>query len=78
MQYRYRESGVADFSSEGTTGLPETGRVEFYDYADESGAKLLGLERFGLGAWEASLGEPITPGEVTVYPAPRAMSTSSR
>ncbi len=72
VQYRYRESGVADFSSEGTTGLPETGRVEFYDYADESGSRLLGLERFGLGAWEASLGEPITPGEVTVYPAPRS------
>ncbi|WPF65377.1 MULTISPECIES: DUF4178 domain-containing protein [unclassified Corynebacterium] len=71
VEYAYQESGMAQFSSEGNTGLPATGEVEFYDYADRSGAKLLGLEKFGSGAWEASVGETIAPGEVTVYPAPR-------
>ncbi|KQB86685.1 DUF4178 domain-containing protein [Corynebacterium lowii] len=72
VDYVYQESGIAQFSSEGTTGLPESGSVEFYDYADASGSRLLGLERFGEGSWETSLGEAITPGEITVYPAPRS------
>ncbi|MGV0401621.1 DUF4178 domain-containing protein [Corynebacterium uberis] len=69
VTYRKKESGVADFTTEGTTGLPESGSLEYWDYQGPDG-KLLGLERFGSGPWEVSVGRELRSGEVIVYPAP--------
>lgn len=72
VRYRKVESGVGQFYSEGTTGLPESGRFEYWDMAEAGGKRLLGFERFGEdGSLEASLGWTVLPGELTVYPAPR-------
>lgn len=72
VEYRRTESGDADFTTEGETGLPPRGRLSYYDLeATDGSGRLLGLERFGDGAWEASVGREVLPGELTVYPAPK-------
>ncbi len=72
VTYRFHESGEARFTSEGETGLPPQGQVAYHDMKAADGSdKLLGLERFGNGQWEASLGHEVLPGELTIYPAPK-------
>lgn len=66
------ENGRASYTTEGTTGLPAGGEMDYVDYTGPDGAKL-GYERWGPGmAWEVSHGRPVRPGELTVYPAPPA------
>lgn len=73
VRYRKVESGVGQFYSEGTTGVPENGRFEYWDMAETGGNGLLGFETFSEGASpEPSLGWKVLPGELTVYPAPRS------
>lgn len=67
VEYRRDEHGTAEFSSEGTTGLGTSGRVEYVDF-EGSGGHYLSFERFDGGAWETGLGERIPPGTLTVYP----------
>lgn len=66
------ENGRASYTTEGTTGLPAGGEMDYVDYTGADGAKL-GYERWAPGmAWEVSHGRPVRPGELTVYPAPPA------
>lgn len=67
--YRLDERGTARFTAEGTTGTAPSGTVEYADYDGPSG--LASFERYGGGSWEAALGSRVTPGELTIYAAPR-------
>ena len=71
VQYQRQEAGQATFTSEGNTGLPPQGEMEYADFAapDE---RRLSCERFSADAqWEISVGENMLPGDFVVYPAPR-------
>ncbi|HEX2313747.1 MAG TPA: DUF4178 domain-containing protein [Thermomonospora sp.] len=67
VEYRRDEHGTADYRTEGTTGLGDTGRVEYVDYTGPGG-RYLSFERFGGGAWEAGTGERVPAGTMTIYP----------
>lgn len=70
ISYREVEHGRASFTTEGTTGLPAGGEMEFVDYADAEETSFLGFERWAQDMpWEVSVGKPVLPGELTVYPA---------
>lgn len=69
------ERGSASYTTEGTTGLPAGGEMDFVDYSDSGESTFLGFERWAPGTpWEISTGKPVLPGELTVYPAPPAGS----
>lgn len=71
VSYRETERGRASYTTEGTTGLPAGGEMEFVDYADDGETSFLGFERWAPDMpWEISVGRPVLPGELTVYPAP--------
>ena len=71
VTYRESEHGHASYTTEGTTGLPAAGQMDFVDYANDGKTKLLSFERWGPDMpWEVSVGNPVTEGELTVYPAP--------
>ncbi|KUI12373.1 hypothetical protein AU192_20160 [Mycobacterium lehmannii] len=71
IAYRETERGSASFTTEGTTGLPAGGEMEFVDYANADETSLLGFERWAPDMpWEVSTGKPVRAGELTVYPAP--------
>lgn len=73
VRFRESERGRASYTTEGTTGLPAGGDVDFVDYANDDETLLLGFERWADGmGWEISLGRTVLPGELTVYPAPPA------
>lgn len=67
VEYRRDEHGTATFTSEGTTGLGASGKVEYVDF-EASGGRYLAFERFDGGEWEAGLGERVPAGALTVYP----------
>ena len=67
------ERGRASYTTEGATGLPAGGEMDFVDYGDASENALLSFERWGAEMpWEVSTGKAVSPGELTVYPAPPA------
>lgn len=68
--HREDESGEAVYTCEGTTGLPPQGRMRYRDY--RNGNALLSFEDWDGAGWELSTGRPMSPGEMTVYPAPPA------
>lgn len=68
VTYRLDEKGRARYRSEGTTGLPETGSVEYYDYDGGSG-RYLSFERFVGTEWEVGVGEELRLSELLIYPA---------
>jgi hypothetical protein len=71
VSYQETERGRASFTTEGTTGLPAGGEMDFVDYTDVSKTKFLGFERWAPDMpWEVSVGSGVLPGELTVYPAP--------
>lgn len=71
VTYHETERGRASFTTEGTTGLPAGGEMDFVDYADADETLLLGFERWAPDMpWEVSTGKPVRAGELTVYPAP--------
>ncbi|WP_225311992.1 MULTISPECIES: DUF4178 domain-containing protein [Microbispora] len=57
------ERGTAAFRSEGRTGLPERGLLDFADYRASDG-RLLSFQRVQGGQWEAAYARPLTPGSV--------------
>ncbi|WP_147943503.1 DUF4178 domain-containing protein [Microbispora hainanensis] len=59
------ERGTAAFRSEGNTGLPERGLLDFADYRTGDG-RLLSFQRVQGGQWEASYARPLTPGSIRV------------
>lgn len=71
VSFRETERGRASYTTEGTTGLPAGGEMDFVDYADSGESTFLGFERWAPDMpWEISVGKPVLPGELTVYPAP--------
>src|ERR1700752_3002573 len=68
---RESERGHAGYTTEGTTGLPAGGDMDFVDYANADETALLSFERWAPGMpWEVSNGKSVLTGELTVYPAP--------
>jgi uncharacterized protein DUF4178 len=67
VRYRRDEHGTADYRGEGTTGVGDSGRVEYVDY-EGPGGRYLSFERFGGGEWEAGTGERVPTGTLTIYP----------
>ncbi|WP_372442077.1 DUF4178 domain-containing protein [Actinomadura violacea] len=67
VEYRRDEHGTADYTSEGTTGVGNVGRVEYVDY-EGPGGRYLSFEQYGGGQWEAGLGERVPAGTMTIYP----------
>lgn len=75
VSFTVDENGRASYTTEGTTGLPAGGEMDYVDYSAADGTALLGYERWApTMAWEVSYGTPVRPGELTVYPAPPAGS----
>lgn len=71
VTFHESERGRASFTTEGTTGLPAGGEMEFVDCANADESVLLSFERWAPGMpWEISTGKPVLTGELTVYPAP--------
>lgn len=66
--YRLAESGSAEFTGQGTTGLNPSGRVNYRDYSGD-GNTVLSLEEFGDGKWWVSRGETLQRHDVQIYPA---------
>ena len=71
VTFRESERGRASYTTEGTTGLPAGGEMDFVDYANADETALLSFERWAPDMpWEVSTGKSVLPGELTVYPAP--------
>lgn len=76
VTFHESERGRASFTTEGTTGLPAGGEMEFVDCANSDESLLLSFERWAPGMpWEVSTGKPVLAGELTVYPAPPPSSS---
>ncbi|MBB6173604.1 hypothetical protein HNR23_003664 [Nocardiopsis mwathae] len=65
--FRLTERGSASYRSEGSTGHPAHGAMDYADY-EGPGGRLLAFERFDHGPWEVSTGESVVPGTFTIYP----------
>jgi Domain of unknown function (DUF4178) len=71
VAFHETERGRASYTTEGTTGLPAGGEMEFLDCANAGETALLSFERWAPDMpWEISTGKYVVPGELTVYPAP--------
>lgn len=68
VEYRREEHGTATYDAEGSTGVGNSGRVEYVDFVGPAGT-YLSFERFAGGAWEAGVGERVPAGTMTIYPA---------
>lgn len=65
------ERGHAAYTTEGTTGLPPGGEMDYVDCASADKNTLLSFERWAPDMpWEISTGKAVRTGEITVYPAP--------
>jgi hypothetical protein len=71
VTYHQSERGHAGYTTEGTTGLPAGGDMDFVDYTNADETALLSFERWAPDMpWEVSTGKAVLTGELTVYPAP--------
>lgn len=68
VTYTRVEHGTADYRADGTTGLGQTGKVEYVDY-EAPGGRHLSFERYGDGRWSVGVGEQVPQGTLTIYPA---------
>ena len=60
MQFQESERGHASYTTEGTTGLPAGGEMDFVDYANDDETALLSFERWAPNMpWEVSTGNPV-------------------
>ncbi|WP_250906419.1 DUF4178 domain-containing protein [Nonomuraea sp. NEAU-A123] len=59
------ERGTAAFRSEGNTGYPERGLLDFADYRASDG-RLLSFERVQGSRWTASYARPLPPGSISI------------
>jgi len=59
------ERGTAAFRSEGSTGAPDRGLLDFADYRATDG-RLLSFERIQGGSWTAGYAQPLAPGSITI------------
>ncbi|WP_248963725.1 DUF4178 domain-containing protein [Sphaerisporangium perillae] len=65
VEFHPTQRGTASFRSEGTTGYPERGLVDFADYRAADG-RLLGFNRVQGQAWTAAYAQPLSPGSIKV------------
>ena len=69
VTYSFDESGKANFTSEGVTGMAPGGRLEYADY-EGPGDKRLAFERGeGEDSWEVSVGEVVSEAMIDIYPS---------
>lgn len=68
-RYTKEESGSAEFRSEATTGLDETGIVRYFDYTGDDDSLLSFEDYGGTGKWEVATGKQLTRYELRVFPA---------
>jgi hypothetical protein len=59
------ERGTAAFRSEGTTGRPDRGLLDFAEYRADDG-RLLSFERVQGQPWTASYASPLPPGSIQI------------
>lgn len=59
------ERGTAAFRTEGDTGYPERGLLDFADYRAADG-RLLSFERIQGGSWTAYYAQPLPPGSISI------------
>ncbi|GIH91437.1 DUF4178 domain-containing protein [Planobispora siamensis] len=59
------DRGTAAFRSEGYTGMPDRGLLDFADYHAADG-RLLAFERVQGGAWNSSYAQSLPPGSITI------------
>jgi uncharacterized protein DUF4178 len=68
VDYALDERGRASFTSEGATGAPGGGRMEYADY--EAGDRRLAFERYSEdSSWEISVGRVVPEHALDIYPA---------
>ncbi len=71
VTFHESERGRASYTTEGTTGLPAGGEMEFIDCTNADETALLSFVRWApVMPWEISTGKSVLTGELTVYPAP--------
>ncbi|OBH80099.1 hypothetical protein A5682_16020 [Mycobacterium mantenii] len=71
VMFHESERGRASYTTEGATGLPAGGEMEFVDCTNADESVLLSFERWAPDMpWEVSTGKSVSPGEITVYAAP--------
>jgi Domain of unknown function (DUF4178) len=71
VPFHEAERGRTSYTTEGTTGLPAGGEMEFVDCTNADRTALLSFERWAPDMpWEISTGKPVLTGELTIYPAP--------
>ncbi|MFC0865781.1 DUF4178 domain-containing protein [Sphaerimonospora cavernae] len=63
------DRGTASFRSEGTTGFPDRGLLDFADYRAADG-RHLSFQRFQGGRWVSSHAHPLPPGSISVAGLP--------
>lgn len=69
VTYAFDESGKANFTSEGVTGMAPGGRLEYADY-EGPGDKRLAFERGeGEDSWEVSVGQVVNEAMIDIYPS---------
>ncbi|WP_043630654.1 DUF4178 domain-containing protein [Nonomuraea candida] len=59
------ERGTAAFRSEGDTGYPDRGLLDFADYRASDG-RLLSFERIQGASWTAGYAQPLPPGSISI------------
>ncbi|MER7501916.1 DUF4178 domain-containing protein [Nonomuraea pusilla] len=64
VEFHPIERGTAAFRSEGETGTPERGLLDFADYRATDG-RLLSFERIQGGPWTACYARPLAPGSIS-------------
>ncbi|MCG5216696.1 DUF4178 domain-containing protein [Streptosporangium sp. KLBMP 9127] len=63
------ERGTAAFRSEGSTGYPDRGLVDFAEYRADDG-RLLSFERVQGQSWSAAYASPLPPGSIEIERQP--------
>jgi Domain of unknown function (DUF4178) len=65
VEFSPLERGTAAFRSEGETGNPDRGLLDFADYRASDG-RLLSFERIQGRSWTASYAQPLPPGSISI------------
>ncbi|GAB2945906.1 DUF4178 domain-containing protein [Nonomuraea fastidiosa] len=65
VEFHPIERGTAAFRSEGDTGNPDRGLLDFADYRASDG-RLLSFERIQGRAWTAAYAQPLPPGSISI------------
>jgi hypothetical protein len=69
IEFHPIERATAAFRSEGMTGMPDRGLLDFADYRADDG-RLLSFQRVQGGQWTSAYARPLTPGSIRVERLP--------